>query len=338
MTTNTIALYAGLVIAALTLALAAATAAVTLRIPRRRRRTSGRIHNRYEAAFLSAGPGQVADTAIVELHRQQVIEVVAPGIVRVLHNKARGTVPQAVLDLARETDNSALATLRAAAMISPAVQGVGDDLAERGLLTTPSTTRRVVHRWARIQRAALLMCLPAAFVLTFVLAFGFELAGFIPFFFLVVPSAVPGALVAWYCAKRTRGRLTPAGLREFGKYARVRRDPRQGVQVALRGLSEVRNGNVRDLMVLAAALSPSLVAPHFGGDTATASWCGSGNGAGSCGTGGGSACGTGGGSSCGGGGGGGSSCGGGGGGGGSSCGGGGGGSACGGGGGCGGGV
>ncbi|MFF3552242.1 TIGR04222 domain-containing membrane protein [Streptomyces tsukubensis] len=340
MTSMNIAWYTGLAVAAVTLALVVAVAAVGPRRPLRHRKRSRPIRNRYEAAFLSGGPARVVDAAVAELHRQGYIDVVQPGIVVVLKSRApQGAVLRSVLDLAREADNSALTTLREAAMTSPAVQEIGDELARRGLLNARPGARRAVHRWAGIQTAALVLSVPVAFVLNFVFAFG---PGPDPygslFFFLVALSAVPGAVIAGYCARWTQDRVSAAGLRALGEYARVERDPRQGVQVALRGPSQITDGRLRDLMVSAAAFAPLVIVPDPGSGTAPVAWCGNGHGSGSCGgasgSGGGfsTSCGGGGASSCGGGGGG-SSCGGGGGG--SSCGGGG----CGGGGGgCGGGI
>ncbi|MEW1549769.1 TIGR04222 domain-containing membrane protein [Streptomyces tsukubensis] len=340
MTSMSIAWYTGLVVAAVTLALLVAVAAVGPRRSARRRGKSRRVRNRYEAAFLSGGPARVADAAVAELHRQGHINVVPPGIVVVRNSRApRGAVLRSVLDLAREADNSALTTLREAAMTSPAVQAIGGELAGRGLLNARPGARRAVQRWADIQTAALVLTLPVALVLTFVFAFG---PGPDPygsvFFFLVALSAVPGAVIAGYCARRTRDRVSAAGRQALGEYARVERDPRQGVQVALRGPSAVTDGRLRDLMVSAAAFAPLVIVPDPGSGTAPSAWCGNGHGTGSCGGApaspswsgesggssggsGGSSCGGGATSSCGGGGGG-SSCGGGCGGGGGGCGGG----------------
>ncbi|MFJ8228624.1 TIGR04222 domain-containing membrane protein [Streptomyces sp. NPDC094448] len=278
-----IAWYTGFAVAAATLALLVAVAAVGPRRSLRRRKKSRRVRNRYEAAFLSGGPARVADAAVAELHRQGHIDVVPPGIVVVRKSRApQGAVLRSVLDLAREADNSALTTLREAAMLSPAVQAIGDELARRGLLNAPSAARRAVHRWAEIQTMALLLSLPAALVIAFVLGIGPHGEGPL-FLFLVTLWVLPGAVITRYCARWTRGTLTAAGSQALDEYTRVERDPRQGVQVALRGPSAVTDGGLRDLMVSAAAFAPLVIAPDPGSGTAPAAWCGNGHGSGSCG-------------------------------------------------------
>ncbi|MEU3600283.1 TIGR04222 domain-containing membrane protein [Streptomyces sp. NPDC006798] len=319
------------VIAALTVLLAVASAVTICLGIRRARGADRRVTGYYEAAFLSGGPARVADTALAELHADGVIDVVVPGIGVRRGGDAAEPVARTVIELIEETERVPLPALRAGTARSRAVQAIGDSLAERGLLARPSTVRRVVHRWARLQNTGILLCLPVCFVLTFVIGFGLESAG-PPFIFMMVPVLGPAAVVAHLCAVVTRGGITPAGLRALGRY---RRSYGKGstARVALQGPRHAAYGRSRDLLVDAATVSVTVAAVDLGvlggGGTDEVNWCGgtggSGCGGGSCGGGGGSACGGGGGGSSCGGSGGGSSCGSGGG---SSCGGGGGGSAC----------
>ncbi|MEU5163268.1 TIGR04222 domain-containing membrane protein [Streptomyces sp. NPDC020875] len=323
------------VITALTLLLVVASA-VTRRLGAGwARGANRRVTDVYEVAFLSGGPARVADTAIDALH-PGIIDIAPPGIAVRRKRRLSHPVTRAVLEQADGAETLPLAALRRSVALSPAVQAIGDDLAARGLLARPSRARRVVNRWARLQHAGLLCCLPVSFVLTFVTAFGMEIAG-VPFLFLTLPVLIPAAIVAHRCAVLTRGRITPAGRRALRRYVR---EPGLGRRagVALNG-PRAAGSTIRSSMVAAAAVPIAGVAVDAGasggGGAGEVNWCGGDTGDSGCG---GSSCG-GGGSACGGGsggGGGGSSCGGSSGGGGFSCGGsssGGGGSSCGGGGG-----
>ncbi|MGG7570860.1 TIGR04222 domain-containing membrane protein [Streptomyces sirii] len=91
-------------------------------------------HNVWEAAFLAGGPGRVVDAAVAGMHEDGLLAVGGPGVVTVRGAAARDAVEAAVVDAVLRTPGGALAAVRIEAMRSPAVQGVGDRLAARGLL------------------------------------------------------------------------------------------------------------------------------------------------------------------------------------------------------------
>ncbi|MGW0732727.1 TIGR04222 domain-containing membrane protein [Streptomyces sp. NPDC002851] len=305
------------------------------------------VHEPLEAAFLAGGPGRVADTVLATMHHDGRLAIAAPGVAGVRHPVAHHPVEQAVLDAHAAAPNGALHWLRIGVMRSPAVQGLGDSLAERGLLSRPDVLRRL-RRWAGTQIAVSFVCLPVSIVLTVVqfssyTGFEFEF----PLVLKVFPGIIMGVIVGAICLNLAKSRQTRAGQAALRHFTALGDPSSTAYLVALNGPKQVPDREARRQLKAAsrfrvgapaARTSPTSSDPGLillaSGET---SWCGGGSGGSSCGGSscggssncGGSGCGGGsgggGGSSCGGGGGGGSSCGGGGGGGGgggSSCGGG----------------
>ncbi|NBE51682.1 TIGR04222 domain-containing membrane protein [Streptomyces sp. YC537] len=286
-----------------------------------------------EAAFLAGGPGRVADTALTAMHADGRLVLAGPGVVGVQHAVAHHPVESAVLDAHAAAPSGALHWLRIGVMRSPAVQLLGDGLAQRGLLVRPGELQPA-RRWAFGLTIASIVSFPLAIVLTVIQFAGSDDSFSVPFVFQVIPALLIGFIVGSTCMAMTSARLTGAGKVALARFRSLDNGFDPVHTVACQGPRGVQDPMLRAQLTSAGRMrahSPAAQASAGGGvvfigDT-TVTWCG----------GGGSGCG---GSSCGGGsGGGGSSCGGssgsscGGSSGGSSCGGSSGGSSCGGGGG-----
>ncbi|MYV65949.1 TIGR04222 domain-containing membrane protein, partial [Streptomyces sp. SID2131] len=93
--------------------------------------------------------------------------------------------------------HGALHHLRLAVMRHPAVQEIGDGLAERGLLVDPAT-RRVTKRWCAAVGVTAFVLFPVSFLVTiadFATAEEFS----VPFTFKVVPALLAMGVAAGVC-------------------------------------------------------------------------------------------------------------------------------------------
>ncbi|MER5733954.1 TIGR04222 domain-containing membrane protein [Streptomyces sp. NPDC002138] len=243
--------------------------ALHLGIRRFRTRPPGpvpRLHDLSEAAFLSGGPGRVVDAALVSLLCDGRLVVGGPGIVHALPGvRAHDPAERAVLQAHSTAPSGALHVLRSAAMRDPAVQEVGDALADRGLIALPGTGR-VWRRWGKIQAVVCVLGFPAAIALTVLQFAGPGYHGFqLPFVVEVFPVLLGGAVAGGVGASRALGRITTAGRRALiqirALYARDRSAP---VQAALFGLAGVRDPYLRAQLLPAARLGAAraAAAPH----------------------------------------------------------------------------
>ncbi|MFD6418826.1 TIGR04222 domain-containing membrane protein [Streptomyces sp. NPDC060194] len=305
-----------------------------------RRRYSGEATDTYGAAFLSGGPGRLADTAISTLAEDGLLAVGDPGIVSVYRAEARTPVEQAVFDAQAAAPSGALHWVRVGTMRSPAVQAVGDDLAARGFLLPPGALGRYA-KWGGAQAVVSFLAFPASIVLVF---FEDPLDG-LPLPLVMFPGVVVGTLVGAIAAAAAGRRITATGRKALQRYwlANGHRSDAAHL-VATGGPRQLRDHALRDRFFAASRSRTDAGArshAHATSDSGSAYfatpvlWCGGGSGhgsgggscggsscgssGGSCGGSGGSSCGSSGSSSCGGSSGG-SSCGGGSSGGGSSCG------------------
>ncbi|MFH9607057.1 TIGR04222 domain-containing membrane protein [Streptomyces sp. NPDC017448] len=355
---NALALLLNLAVLVSTVLLVATAAVARSRLPSAG--PSPVVHDLYEAAFLNGGPGRVVDTALTALHTDGRVLIGGPGVITVQRPQANDPVERAVLHEVAVAPSGALHLLREAVMRHPAVQEIGDGLAQRGLLVPPAAIR-TVRRWGLVQGVGCLIALPVSIVLT-IAQYMASLYPYedlpVPFVLKMLPAIVLGGISGRVVASASAKRITGAGRRAAQGFGAAHAQATAPAQlVAVRGLRALPDPALYARLVTAARMgaqrrrSPAYASGSTAGATAVAAttvWCaasgpggsscggstggGSGGSSGSgCGGGSGSSCGGSGGSSCGGGGG--SSCGGGGsscGGGGSSCGGGGG-SSCGGG-------
>ncbi|MGW1373826.1 TIGR04222 domain-containing membrane protein [Streptomyces sp. NPDC002446] len=333
--------YAGIGVSSLLLVLG--TVVVRLRTPSARG-ADARAHEVWETAFLAGGPGRVVDAAVAGMHEDGLLTVGGPGVVTVRRATARDAVEAAVLGAVLRTPGGALATVRGEAMRSPAVQGIGDRLAARGLLRRP----RLARGWRRWASAQMTVC-GVLFFLGVLLAIVGAGGDDGPVVFTIAPVLFGGLVVGALCRTVFRQRITKAGSRAL-RAARTA-DSQGGaggsqggaggswqpaaLVVALGGTALIVDELLRQQ--LEEAQRATAAAAQGGGSSSSGgssydsgggsgsegtTWCGASDGGSGGGSGGGSSCGAG------------ASCGGGSSGGGSSCGGG---SGCGGGGGCGGG-
>ncbi|MFE5834618.1 TIGR04222 domain-containing membrane protein [Streptomyces sp. NPDC056508] len=244
----------GLPIALYYLVAAVAVALLVTRVVRSRGGSGGPVHDRYEAAFLNGGPARVADSAFAALQADGRIAVGGPGVVAVVRPTARDLVERAVLQEHAAAPHGALHHLRLAVMRHPAVQEIGDGLAERGLLVDPAT-RRVTNRWCVAVGVAAFVLFPVSFFLTvadFATNDGFS----VPFTFKVVPALFAMGAAAVVCGTASAGRVTPAGRRALAAYGSERGHLADaGHLVALHGLRALPDPVLREQLLAAARVN-----------------------------------------------------------------------------------
>ncbi|WP_424211257.1 TIGR04222 domain-containing membrane protein [Streptomyces sp. BI20] len=295
------------------------------------------VRDRHEAAFLSGGPGRVVDATVAALVEAGSARVAAPGVLTVAGGaRGRDAVEAAVLEAWRTSFGGSLSEVRQAAVRTPAVQGVGDGLAARGLLL-PAAWGRPWRRWAAVHVVVCLLLLPVALLSFVAVVVGTDTS---PLFGLFLFGGLITGLVWGIADSRVaRRRLSPAGAEALRAAEPPRGAPVDfGTLVSFLGTGALPDPALRDALAGARreasrarrAAAGAGVGAAVGLAVADVSWCGTagndgcggsscggsdgGSGGGGCG--GASGCGSSSGSSCG------SS--------GSSCGGGGGGSSCGG--------
>ncbi|WP_435189134.1 TIGR04222 domain-containing membrane protein [Streptomyces sp. bgisy126] len=244
----------GLLIALYYLVAAVAVALLVTRVVRSRGGSGGPVHDRYEAAFLDGGPARVADSALAALHTDGRIAVGGPGIVAVVRPTARDLVERAVLQEHAAAPHGALHHLRLAVMRHPAVQEIGDGLAERGLLADPAA-RRVTNRWCVVVGVAAFVLFPVSFFLT-IADFATDDGFSVPFTFKVVPALFAMGAAAVVCGTASAGRVTPAGRRALAGYGSERGHLADaGHLVALRGLRALPDPVLREQLLAAARVN-----------------------------------------------------------------------------------
>ncbi|MER7489616.1 TIGR04222 domain-containing membrane protein [Streptomyces sp. NPDC126497] len=136
----------------------------------------------YEAAFLSGGPGRVADVTLVAMARQRRLLLAHTGWATVVDPRGRDEMERSVIGAMGPRGQSPLAPVRAAAATADAVRGIAERLAGAGL-AVPDGAGTNVARAVRQVRLAV----PAVAVLG-------AAALLMP-----VPSDVPRPLVAlWF--------------------------------------------------------------------------------------------------------------------------------------------
>ena len=108
----------------------------------------------YEAAFLSGGPGRVADLTMVSMARQRRLLLAHTGWATVVDPRGRDDMERSVIGAIGPEGQSRIAPVRAAAASADAVAGLGDRLVDAGL-AVPAHARTTVAAGVRqVQLAA----------------------------------------------------------------------------------------------------------------------------------------------------------------------------------------
>ncbi|MFD4864187.1 TIGR04222 domain-containing membrane protein [Streptomyces sp. NPDC058412] len=210
------------------------------------------LHDLSEAAFVVGGPATVVDAALVSMLGDGRLVVGGPGIVQVRPGARAGDpAERAVLQAHAGAPSGWLYQVRYAAMCDPAVQEIGDVLADRGLIRPPGSGR-TRRRWGFVQTLVCALLIPVSLVLTFV-GLALDNGAQVPFIVKVLPVLVIGIVVGVIGAVRARSRVTGAGLRALRalRSAYVN-DRTPHVQTALFGLRGLRDPYLRQQLVPAA--------------------------------------------------------------------------------------
>lgn len=258
--TNTLALLVDL-------AVAASCVLLVVGLARARGGSGGSVHDLLEVAFLNGGPGRVVDTTLTAMHTDGRLTIGGPGIVAVQQVDARDPVERAVLRTHATAPSGALHTLRDAVMRHPAVQEIGDGLAARRLLASP-TTSRVWRRWGVVQGLVCLLAIPLTVVVTatqFMADDSPEMDFSVPFVFKVLPALIIGFPVGFVCAGIARGRVTKPGRRAAQAYRAAHAyDPQPAHLVATLGLRALPDPVLRTHLIAAARMRPTGRPPFTG--------------------------------------------------------------------------
>ncbi|MFF0482286.1 TIGR04222 domain-containing membrane protein [Streptomyces sp. NPDC004435] len=248
----------------------AAAIARTVMLGRRGRvGRTGPLQDVYEAAFLSGGPGRVADTALATMHVDGRLAIGGPGVVAVVRAVAHDPVERAVLDVHAAAPSGALHHLRLGVMTHPAVQEIGDGLAARGLLVLPER-RRAVRRWCVGTALAAVLMVPVAVVVT-VVQFTDPEGAMIPFVVLVLPLFFACLLTAIICGSAYGRQLGSAGQTALAAFRRSYGLGSSGTAhaVALGGIRALPDPELRERLRNASRLQGS--SPSGGGRRASSS-------------------------------------------------------------------
>ncbi|MFW3471446.1 TIGR04222 domain-containing membrane protein [Streptomyces microflavus] len=172
------------------------------------------VHDLYEAAFLNGGPARVADTALTALYADGRVLIGGPGIISVRHPHANDPVERAVFQELSTAPSGALHMVREAVMRHPAVQEIGDGLAQRGLLVLPAASRPV-RRWALVQGVSCFVALPLSILLTVLQYMAHDSPFDMPFPFVLkmLPAILLGGIGGLVVAAAAANRITRAGRR-----------------------------------------------------------------------------------------------------------------------------
>lgn len=125
----------------------------------------------YEAAFLSGGPGRVADLTLVAMARQRRLLLAHTGWATVVDPCGRDEMERSVIGAIGPQGQSPIAPVRAAAATADAVRGIAERLVSAGLAVPDGTgttvaeavrqVRLAVPAVAGLGAAALLMPVPS---------------------------------------------------------------------------------------------------------------------------------------------------------------------------------
>ncbi|MFG2786518.1 TIGR04222 domain-containing membrane protein [Streptomyces sp. NPDC048419] len=109
----------------------------------------------YEAAFLSGGPGRVADLTMVSMARQRRLLLAHTGWATVVDPRGRDDMERSVIGAIGPDGQNRIAPVRAAAASTDAVAGLADRLVDAGLAVPAGARTTVAAGVRQVQLAAL---------------------------------------------------------------------------------------------------------------------------------------------------------------------------------------
>ncbi|MFE9439808.1 TIGR04222 domain-containing membrane protein [Streptomyces sp. NPDC006602] len=116
---------------------------------------AGRVHHLtlYEAAFLSGGPGRVADLTLVSMARQRRLLLAHTGWATVVDPRGRDDMERSVIGAIGPEGQSRIAPVRATAAATDAVRGIADRLVRAGLAVPDGARAGVAAGVRQVQLA-----------------------------------------------------------------------------------------------------------------------------------------------------------------------------------------
>ncbi|MFJ6081441.1 TIGR04222 domain-containing membrane protein [Streptomyces sp. NPDC092369] len=117
----------------------------------------GRGLTLYEAAFLSGGPGRVADLTMVSMARQQRLLLARTGWATVVDPRGRDEMERSVIGAIGPEGQSRIAPVRAATASADAVGSLGDRLVSAGLAVPADGRGGIAAGIRQVQFAALVV-------------------------------------------------------------------------------------------------------------------------------------------------------------------------------------
>ncbi|MFC4498288.1 MULTISPECIES: TIGR04222 domain-containing membrane protein [Streptomyces] len=183
----------------------------------------------YEAAFLSGGPGRVADLTMVSMARQRRLLLARTGWATVVDPRGRDEMEQSVIGAIGPEGQSRIAPVRTAAAAADAVRGLADRLVSAGLAVPDGARTTVAAGVRQVRLAAVFVLAVGAVALLMPVPAGH--ASDMPRDLVAVWFALPLALTL-SCLAIARVEVhpysrwaSPAGQRLLGALARRTRGP-----------------------------------------------------------------------------------------------------------------
>ncbi|MBB5936071.1 TIGR04222 domain-containing membrane protein [Streptomyces zagrosensis] len=183
----------------------------------RAKNAAAHVKDVWEAAFLAGGPGRVTDTALYALYSDGRLQIGDPGVVTITRRTVRNPVDGAIFEAAARSPHGGLGWLRGEVMRSPVVQGIGDGLAERGLMVQPS----LIRHWQQWARGLASVCASSGAFVFILYAIEAVEGPTATLFTKVLPPLVAGVVIGVVCTQVVGGRVTGPGRKALATYTRV---------------------------------------------------------------------------------------------------------------------
>src|SRR3954452_15054463 len=112
----------------------------------------------YEAAFLSGGPGRVADLPMVSMARQRRLLLAHTGGATVVDPRGRDDMERSVIGAIGPEGQSRIAPVRSAASYADAVRILAENLVRAGLAVPDGSRTTVAAGFRGVRAAAMAVC------------------------------------------------------------------------------------------------------------------------------------------------------------------------------------